>query len=155
MLNDQIDYIFKVTGLDILSSQDFKDEVSDLLNLTGSDVTNMSDKKLSETIFNGSKYINFLQLYYNQANAEYLFLKKNHEIELLKATHEVNSKKTIKEKTAHILEVNLSLKKQHDDLNSLEVTVNLLNNIPERITELVNALKKELQLRQIKRGMNI
>lgn len=155
MLNDQINYVFKTTGLDILSSQDFSKEVKSLLNLSGEDITGMTDKKLSETIFNGSKYINYLQLYYNQANAEYINLKKIHEIELLKAVHELDSKKTIKEKTSYVLDINLGLKKQNEDLNSLEVTVNLLNNMPERITELVNALKKELQLRQTKRSMNI
>lgn len=152
MLNDQIEYIFKSTGLNILSSQDFQQEAQRLLNLTGSDITNMTDHKLSETIFTGSKYINFLQLYYNQANAEYVYLKKVHELELLKAVHAENSKKTIKEKTAYVLDNNYSLKKQNDNLNSLEVTVNLLYNMPDRMTELVNALKKELQLRTLKRG---
>ena len=154
-LEYQIDYTFKQTGLEAFAETELFDLSKKLLQLTGNDITTMPDITLSENIYNAARYMSFLQLYYNQANATYIHLKREHDLEVLKEVQKLKLNKTIKEKTAYVIENIPGLYSQFEELQKLEITVNLLQKMPESVMELANALKKELQRRNIQLGKNI
>jgi hypothetical protein len=148
MFDEQVEFTLQSTGLDLVSSSELNSETTKLLKLSGSDITNMSSTKLSETIFNTARYMMYVQLYYNQVNANLIYLKKEHEQALVRFCTNIKEGKTIKEKSVHALSQNTALSEQDQTIKQLEISVNILNNLPEMLMELTNALKKELQRRQ-------
>lgn len=148
IFDEQVNHTLHTTGLDLMTSSELDTEVKRLLKLSGSDITSMPLTKLSETIFNSARYMMYIQLYYNQVNANLIYLKKEHEQSLIKKASLIKEGKTIKEKSVLALLQSDSLMEQDITIKQLEISVNLLHNIPEMLMELINALKKELQRRQ-------
>jgi hypothetical protein len=130
----------------------YSEEVDRILSLSGRELTNLTDSKLSQYLFTLTNHITYVQLHYNIRNMWHLRAKGKYELELNKALAEMaSSKLTVKEKTAKAME-NPKLTELYEDWKSKEAQYTMLHKIPESLLEVANSIKKEMTIRSLKRS---
>lgn len=142
-----------VTELNNIGFIDCLDKDTDslklVLSLRGKDLSSISDKKLSEHLLNLTRYHAYLTVHYNFRNIEYVTSKRKYDMELNKKIISVEGKGlTVKEKTSIAME-DPEVMVFYNDFVAKERLFLLLKNLPESLTELANAIKKEMSVRQI------
>lgn len=123
-----------------------KNRLDELLRVKAEQLANLSDSMLSQYIYILSQYQVFLNVQYNSKKILALESKRIFEGALAKQVSKVEGK-TVKERSYLVLENNIELQKLEKEMRILEADSNLFENIPSSVSELANALKKELSLR--------
>jgi hypothetical protein len=123
-----------------------KDVIEKVLTIQSHQLSSLSDSELSQNIYTLSQYLIFLTVQYNARNIKYLESKRTFEFALARDVSK-RDEKTIKEKEAMARLNSEELQKLEKDLRLKEADYLLFDKIPESISELVNAFKKELGLR--------
>lgn len=129
------------------------DILSTALSYDGETITNLTDSKLSATLYDLSKYQVYLQLHANIRTTTLISAKRAYNNELRKTMVSLSdmklpSKMTVKEKEAKAMEENPRLQELELKLEEAEKQEALFRKVPEQTLELVNALKKELSRRE-------
>lgn len=141
---DKIEKSLEVSKLSSIHPDE--DELSATLALKSSDLASLTDQDLSRSIFTLAQYQVWLQTYCNIKHIVYLDAKRVFEIALTRASKNLDGK-TLKEKSQKALEADSALQSLERDLKAKEHDYFLFDKIPETISDLANALKKELSIR--------
>ena len=145
------DALYKSLNDTFLDRIQIKESVLDrVLSYDGEQITNLTDKQLSSTLFDLSRYQTYLQLHANIRTTTLISAKRAYTNELRRtiiSMSEIKGKMTVKEKEAKAMEENPKLQQLEDALEEAEKQEALFRKVPEQTLELVNALKKELSRR--------
>lgn len=120
------------------------------LRYDGEQITNLTDKSLSATLYDLSRYQIYLQLHANIRLTTLISAKRAYQNELRRTVirmSEMKEKMTVKEKEARAIEDNPILRQLEEEFEEAEKQEALFRRVPEQTIELVNALKKELSRR--------
>ena len=123
-----------------------KDQLAEALSLQSDELSALTERELSKYIYTLSQYIVYLQVQCNSRHIKYLESKRRYELALAKGSISIEAK-TLKEKARIALSNDPELQKYEKILRITEADYMLFEKIPESVTELVNALKKELSIR--------
>lgn len=124
--------------------------LSTVLSYDGETITNLTDKQLSSTLFDLSRYQVYLQLHANIRVTTLISAKRAYANELRRTLinmSEIKGKLTVKEKEARAMDQNPKLQELEEALEEAEKQEALFRKVPEQTLEIVNALKKELSRR--------
>ena len=123
-----------------------KTVVENVLTLQSHQLPTLTDSELSQNIYTLSQYLVFLTIQCNARNIKYLEAKRTFDFALAREVSKREGK-TVKEKEAMALLNSEELQVLEKDLRLKEADFILFDKIPEAMSELVNAFKKELGLR--------
>ncbi len=123
-----------------------EEAIDAVLAVSSNELSTMSDYDISKCIYTLAQYQVWLQVYCNMKHIKYLEAKRTFDIALSKVTASLSAK-TLKEKNQQAIENNKQLQELEKDLKIKEHDYLLFDKIPDSISELANALKKELSIR--------
>lgn len=117
-----------------------------VLSLQGNKLAALTEPELTNYIFVLSQYQLFLQTQSNYRHIRYMEAKREFEFSLAREVSKLEGK-TIKEKEAKALSDNLELQLLEKAMRVRQADHILFDKVPENLSEMANALKKELSLR--------
>lgn len=132
------------TKIDLI--QPDKELLEVVLSLQGNNINALSEQQLSSYIFVLSQYQHFLQVQANYKDIRYSNAKRDYEFSLAKAVSAIEGK-TVKGKELKALISSENLQYLEKQLRLREADSMLFSKVPETLSEMANALKKELGLR--------
>lgn len=133
------------TKIDLIDPD--KDELSAVLSLKSHQLSTLNEESLTKYIYSLSQYLIYLQVQSNVRNVKFLEAKRCFEIELYKEMNKFEAK-TVKEKENMALLSSEHLQKLEKDMRIKSADYKLFEKLPDHISELINAFKKELSNRQ-------
>lgn len=122
------------------------DLIEKVLSIQGIDFPNIQDHELSQHLYTLSQYLVFLNLQCNARQIKFLEAKRKFEFEQAKLVATIEGK-TIKERESTAILNNEVLQTLEKDMRQKEYDFILFNKVPDSVTEIVNAIKKELSVR--------
>jgi hypothetical protein len=117
-----------------------------VLSMQGDRIGNLTDSELTNYMFVLAQYQFFLQSQVNYKLIRYLESKREYEFALAKECSKIEAK-TIKEKEAKALSSSEYLQTLEKSMRIKNADHIMFDKIPENLSEMANALKKELSLR--------
>lgn len=144
-VKDQLTQSLSETYIDRINPD--KGELDRVLTLRSDHLASLADTEISRYIYTLSQYVVFLTVQLNARHIKFLEAKRSYEFSLAQVVTKTEAK-TIKEKVNTALSTNEDLQKKEKRLRVLESDFILFEKVPEAVTELANALKKELAVRQ-------
>jgi len=155
MIQKIIDRVDKF-AFDLLLDKSFPQPglIAEILMFNATELCELSEKSLSMYIMVLGQYIVLLQYNENRKTIEHLLNNKTleYKINLEKFNGSEIKGKTEKEKRAWIIYSNLEISDLEQEVLALEAEKTLLSGMVKAIENLLNALKKELSIRQENRG---
>jgi len=145
-IKDTIIRTLNETKIDLIEPD--KTEIEIVLQLKSSHLASSSEEDLTRYIYTLSQYIVFLQVQSNARNIRFIEAKRSYELALSKECSKIPDKKTVKEREQTALLGNESLQELEKNLRVKEADYRIFEKVPDHISEIINALKKELQNRQ-------
>jgi hypothetical protein len=126
--------------------QPTKNKLDEVLKLQSGNISTLNESRLTEYIYTLAQYSVFLNVQANTRKILFLESKRAYDAALNRAVSKVNGK-TIKERASSVLESDEKLQQLEKDMRKKEADCILFENVPESVSEISNALKKELSFR--------
>lgn len=123
-----------------------KDKLDEILRLPSDQISTIPDNKVTEYIYCLAQYQVFLHVQANSRKILFLESKRSFDAEVAREVSKIEGK-TIKERASYAINNNQQLQALEKDMRIKEADYILFENIPESVSELANALKKELSIR--------
>lgn len=136
----------------IASIKPSKDKLDEILHLQADQISTIQDSKLTEYIYALAQYQVFLHVQSNSRKILFLESKRTFDAEVSRQVVRNTQGKTVKERLALALENDPRLQELEKDMRIKEADQLLFDNVPESVSELSNALKKELSIRFTNKG---
>jgi hypothetical protein len=124
--------------------------LDEVLGIKGHQLSSLSDAKLSEAIYTIAQYVSFLQVQYNIRKIIASEADWAYEMALAKELTKVEGK-TLKERTTQALLSSVNLQKLEQEQRIAKADRDVFEKVPESISDLGNAFKKEVFTRQNKK----
>lgn len=141
---DAVTKSLNVTKIDLISPEE--DVLQRALGLQSNQIQTLQESEIVGYIYVLAKYQTFLQVQSNVRNIRYLDAKRRFELRLAKEMSTVEGK-TVKERTSTVLLNSLELQELEKEMRIKEADYIILEKIPDTVSEMTNALKKELATR--------
>jgi hypothetical protein len=120
--------------------------IEEAIAVQGYQLSTLSDSKLSEYIYTLAQYVSFLQVQCNVREVATNEAKRNYEFAVAKAVTKIEGK-TIKERMTQALIESEALQKLEQEYRIAEADLTIFKRVPESISDIGNAFKKELAIR--------